>query len=266
MTTALPDRRIPLTSTANMRDLGGLPVDGGVVARGEVYRSASLAKLSDADGQSFVELGIARVYDLRTANEREGAPDRLPDTITSVPLDVLADSPLAAAANINALVSDPSQLAAALSGGQAEEMLRESYRDIVRLPSARHAYRALYADLLDASRTGAVLFHCTTGKDRTGWAAASLLTLLGASDDVVRSDYLETNQDLLPALQPMIDQASAAGVDPELILPVLGVRESYLNAAFDEVAQQFGSMEDYLITGLELDASSIDGLRARFVA
>jgi len=265
VTTAIPDRRIPVTSAANMRDLGGLPVDGGSIAPGQVYRSATLAKLSDADGQRLVELGIETVYDLRTAAERDGAPDRLPAQITAVALDVLADSPLAAAANINALLADPAQLAAALQGRQAEDLLRESYRDIVRLPSALRAYRSMYLHLADETRNGAALVHCTTGKDRTGWAAASLLTLLGADGDVVRADYLQTNQDLLPALQPMIDRATALGLDPERLVGVLGVRESYLDAAFDEVASRYGSIEDYLVKGLELDADVIDRLRTRFI-
>jgi len=260
------DRRVPLRTAANMRDLGGLAVDGGVFAPRKVFRSASLAGLSDEDQRAFAELGIRTVYDFRTAGERSDAPDLVPETIPSVPLDVLADSPVAAAANINALVSDPSLLAGVLDGGRAESLLQDSYRDIVRLPSALAAYREFYRGLADADRAGAALFHCTTGKDRTGWAAASLLALLGADDATIRADYLQTNTDLLPTLQPVIDRAEAAGVDPELLLPVLGVRESYLDAAFEEVETRFGTIEGYFDTGLGLDAAMIDALRGRLVA
>ena len=62
-----------------MRDLGGIPVAEGVVKRHALYRSASLAKLDDADQPAFADLGIATVYDLRTAAERDGALDRLLD-------------------------------------------------------------------------------------------------------------------------------------------------------------------------------------------
>ena len=260
------DRRIPLASVMNMRDLGGLPVAGGTLASGQVYRSATLAALSAEDGEEFAARGISTVYDLRTAKERAGAPDRVPESIPSVSLDVLADAPAAAAANINEMMSNPAAIEQAFSGGQATELLASAYRDIVGLPSALRAYRTFFGGLTDPSRAGAVLFHCTTGKDRTGWAAAALLTLLGARDDVIRADYLQTNTDLLPALQPVIDRAAAAGVDPELLRPVLGVDERYLDAAYDEVEQRFGSIEGYFSEGLGLGAADIEALRERFVA
>jgi len=53
------------------------------------------------------------------------------------------------------------------------------------------------------------VFHCTAGKDRTGWAAASTLLLLGVSTGDVFADYLLTNDQLRPALQPLLDQFRA---------------------------------------------------------
>lgn len=259
------DRRVVLESVLNMRDLGGLPVAGGAVRPGQVYRSASLANLSDADKPAFEQRSITTVYDLRTAGETSGAPDVVPDSARSIALDVLADSPAAAAANINEMLANPALLADALGGGKATEMLTESYRDIVGLPSALAAYREFFLSLADPDRRGAALFHCTTGKDRTGWAAAALLTLLGASRETILADYLQTNTDLVPALQPLIDRAAAGGVDPELILPVLGVDERYLAAAFDEVDQRFGDMDGYFALGLGLDSDIIAAIRARFV-
>src|SRR5262249_45245837 len=120
------------------------------------------------------------------------------------------------------------------------------------------AYRGFLA-ILAAPDRRPVLFHCTTGKDRTGWAAAVTLTLLGASrDDVVR-DYMLTNAQLLPALQPLVDRFAAAGGDPTLLQPALGVRAAYLAAAFDEAQRRFGSMDGYLSAGLGVD----DAMRQR---
>lgn len=261
------DRRIPLATAPNMRDLGGLPVEGGVVTPRSVFRSASLANLNDEDTHKFSELDITTVYDLRTADERQSAPDRIPAKTTSIPLDVLADSKVAAAANIGKIMGNPKAMAAALEqAGSATALLEDSYRDIIALPSALAAYRAFYQGLADGERQGSVLFHCTTGKDRTGWAAASLLMLLGADDTVVREDYLQTNTDLLPALQPFIDKIAEAGVDPSFVMPILGVQESYLDTALDEVDSRFGSLESYFTQGLGLDAGTIDAVRKRFIA
>jgi protein-tyrosine phosphatase len=182
-----------------------------------------------------------------------------------VGLDVLADSSTDVAAGVGQLAADPVALAATLGDGRGAALMAESYRNIVSLPSARAAYRAFYLDLIDPSRTGAALFHCTTGKDRTGWAAASLLLLLGADETDVRADYLQTNTDLLPALQPVLDAAAAKGVDPDLLLPVLGVRAEYLETALAEAVDRYGDVRGYALDGLGLSVSQLEALRERFV-
>lgn len=202
---------------------------------------------------------------LTTAAERADSPDILPEGVRAVGLDVLADSTTDVAASVGQLASDPAGLAASLGDGRGAALMRESYRNIVSLPSALTAYRAFYLDLIDSDRSGAVLFHCTTGKDRTGWAAASLLLLLGVDSDDVLADYLETNADLLPALAPIFDAAAAQGVDRELLLPVLGVRGEHLDAALDEMRTHFGDIEGYARDGLELTVDQLDALLTRFV-
>ncbi|MFC4224359.1 tyrosine-protein phosphatase [Lysinibacter cavernae] len=258
------NRHILIPSAPNLRDLGGLPTTDGPVKQGVIYRSATLSSLSDADMAQFSDLGVQTVYDLRTADEVAASPDHLPEGVNSVELDVLADSSLSVAANLGDLKNDPQALASALSGGQAERLFEETYRDLVRLPSALNSYRCFYLGLLDESREGAALFHCTTGKDRTGWAAASLLGLLGVDKEDIYADYLQTNTDLLPALEPLLQQVEARGVDREVLMPVLGVRESYLDAAFTQLREQFGTLEAYATEGLGLSQDDLGRLRLRF--
>jgi protein-tyrosine phosphatase len=265
MMTAPIDRRVPLRTAPNLRDLGGLPARGGTVRTGAVYRSATLARLEGEDLATFGRLGISTVYDLRTVGERAASPDRLPGGVRSVGLDVLADSTTDVAAGVGQLGSDPVGLAETLGDGRGIALMRDSYRNIVGLPSALAAYRTFYLDLIDPGRSGAALFHCTTGKDRTGWAAASLLLLLGVGEDDVRADDLETNNDLLPALQPLLAAAAEKGVDTQLLLPVLGVRREYLDAAIDEAHTRFVDVEGYARDGLGLGEDDLDALRRRFV-
>ncbi|MFB2597426.1 tyrosine-protein phosphatase [Herbiconiux sp. P17] len=265
MADRLPDRRVPLASAPNLRDLGGIPVTGGVVRRGLLYRSASLAKLEGPDETVFAGLGITTVYDLRSAAERSGALDHLPEGTRTVWLDVVADAPGNVAANIPTLLADPGALAEALGEGRAGEYLADANRSFISLPSALTAFRQFYLDLLDARRTGAALVHCTTGKDRTGWAAASFLLLLGASEADVRSDYLQTNTDLAPTLQPILAALDAQGVDTTLIRPILEVRDNYLDAALDEMRSRYGDIHTYARTGLGLTDEQIESLHARFV-
>lgn len=129
------------------------------------------------------------------------------------------------------------------------------------MPSALTGLRQLFSEFAQPDRRPA-LFHCTTGKDRTGWAAAALLMLLDVSDNDVMDDYLLTNDELLPELEPVFDRFEAAGGDPALLRPMLGVQEEYLAAALDEMRQRFGTIEGYFTNGLQLDAATQDALRA----
>ncbi len=260
------DRRVPLKTAANMRDLGGLPVSGGSFAPRQVFRSASLADLNHADGQVLSDLGVALVFDLRTEEERGAQPDQLPESAQLKILDVLADASSSVAATIGRIRTAPDSMNEILSSGGIQQMLVESYRDFIRLPSATAAYRELYLSLADDNREGAALFHCTAGKDRTGWAAASLLMLLGASEETIHADYLQTNEDWLPTLEPLIASARAKGVDPELLREALGVRLSYLDASLEQLHDSHSSVEDYFKTGLGLSTQTIDALRERFTA
>ena len=259
-----PGAGMGLASAPNLRDVGGWPTgNGGRVASGALYRSTDLSRLSGPDVPAFAGLGIRSVYDLRTPGERAAAPDLLPDGAGYFPLDVLADSTMAVPANLGALLTDPPAASVALAGSSVTELFDAAYREMIALPSARAAYRALFADLAVSDRRPA-LVHCTAGKDRTGWAAAALLLLLGVSEDDVMSEYLLTNDLLLPALQPVFDQFRDAGGDPTVLVAVFGVAPEYLAAGLDEMTGRFGSIEGYFSAGLGLDALTIHALREAF--
>ncbi|UYG16083.1 tyrosine-protein phosphatase [Brachybacterium huguangmaarense] len=244
----------------NLRDLGGKSTgDGRRVRPGILFRSVDLSRLDEDGTAAVVGLGIRTVYDLRTAQESEQRPDRVPEGMRRVELDVLADASDNAAAQLGPVVEDPKQAERILSAGGAARVFRDAYRDLVSLPSARRSYRGLFRGLLDDGREPA-LFHCTTGKDRTGWGAASLLLALGVDEDEVRADYLRTNDDLLPALRPLFDRFEQAVGDPELLEPVLGVREEYLDTALDEARARFDGIDGYVRDGLGLSDDEIDRL------
>ena len=78
-------------------------------------------------------------------------------------------------------------------------------------------------------------------------------------------EYLLTNDQLVPRLQPVLDHFKEAGGDPELLMPVVGVRREYLEAAFDEMRTRFGSLEGYFEDGLKIDAAAQQQLKATFV-
>jgi protein-tyrosine phosphatase len=183
------------------------------VRAGLLYRSAELDRLAGGDLEAFAGLGIRSVYDLRTEAERAAQPDRLPPGTEHVVLDVLKDSANAAPAQLLKVLSDPKGAEEMLGGGRAGALFEHGYREIVSLPSARDAYRRLFSDLAEEEHRPA-LFHCTTGKDRTGWAAAALLLLLGVSDEQVMDDYLLTTLSSCRPSSPCSTGSKRRGVTP----------------------------------------------------
>jgi protein-tyrosine phosphatase len=151
-----------------------------------------------------------------------------------------------------------------LGGASLTALMTDSYAQMITLPSARASYRRLFRGLLGAEATPA-LFHCTTGKDRTGWAAASLLSVLGVPRAAVYEEYLLTNTQLVPALEPVLVAFEHAGGERAVLLAVLGVDRSYLERAFAEVDATYGGIEGYFADGLGLGRDEQRELRARYL-
>ncbi|WP_116131104.1 tyrosine-protein phosphatase [Tropicimonas sp. IMCC34043] len=259
-----PGAQIPIAALPNMRDLGGWPTtDGRRVRRGLLFRSTDLDRLDVAGREELERRSLRTVIDLRTAAERQAKPDRLPTGATQIVCDVMADAADSAPTQLQKIIANPEESLDLLSDGKVATLFERGYRDFVSLPSAMAGYSRMFTTLAEDGYLPA-LFHCTTGKDRTGWAAAIMLTVLGVSREDVLRDYLLTNDQLLPALQPVMDRFEVEGGDPALLLPVLGVRAAYLQAAFDEVQRRFGFLQSYLVDGLGLDTALQQQLRAAF--
>ncbi|WP_407107331.1 tyrosine-protein phosphatase [Rhodococcus aetherivorans] len=254
------------TSIPNLRDVGGYATrDGASVRRGIVFRSTDLSRVTDADARVLSGLGLATVVDLRTEPERQAAPDRLPEGVRTLALDVLADREHGSiAAHMKELLTDAAFAREVLGDGRGAEYLRGSYRDFVLLPSARAAYRTLLQTLLTGD-ADPVLVHCTTGKDRTGWASAVLLLALGVDEDTVFEDYLLTNERLLPVFAPVLEALTAKGVPRGDLESVLGVRAEYLATALAAAEEAFGSFDRYLSDALGLTDSGWALLRQRLL-
>lgn len=262
----MPDGRpLTLPTIPNFRDVGGHPAGAGSrVRRGLLYRSVALDRASDDDLGFLAVLGVRTVFDLRTAMEQERRPDRLPDGAAHMSLDLLVDSGEADPAAVFALMEDPPHASAELADGGTDRFYLATYRDLVRLPSARTGYARLYRSLAGQD-DGAALVHCTTGKDRTGWAVAALLLFLGVRADLVMSEYLVSDLEIRRAFGHVIEEFVARGGHREVIEPLMSVRPSFLDAALDAMHDEFGSIDGYFRRGLRLDDPTLDALRHRFI-
>lgn len=249
------------SAVANLRDVGGRPTaDGRTVRRGVVYRSAELRAEGIRHDPVLTGLGLRTVVDLRTAAERAAVPDVLPAGARSVHVDVLSLTPHAPAADLHEVLRRPREAQAVLTALDPAAQLLRTYVDLVVGDAGRRGYATLLREVL-AAAGAPLLYHCTAGKDRTGWATTVLLLTAGVDEDAVREEYLSVNPVVRAMYAPLLDAFAGVGGDPELLAPLLEVREEYLDAALGAVAEHFGSFGGYLRDGLGLSDDEVAGLR-----
>ncbi|MFE7327324.1 tyrosine-protein phosphatase [Streptomyces sp. NPDC057565] len=258
-------RPVPAATVINMRDLGGISLGPDRRVRpGAVVRSGQLSELDTVHDPAVTALGIRTVVDLRTADERTAAPDRLPPGARLFVADVLGDKPGVAPARLRALLADRVAADELLGGGKAEELFAQTYRQMVLSPGASAAYRAFVETAADDGARP-VLFHCTAGKDRTGWATALLLLMVGASREVVRAEFLAVNPVVRTAFRPYVQGFLDAGGDPEIAAAIIEVRPRYLDVALDAMDERWGGLDGYVRNGLRIPEPVVERLRSRLV-
>lgn len=256
------ERLLPLQGVQNARDIGGYrTVDGRTVKWDVIYRTGELSRLTPDDLAFLRGHGVRSIHDLRTVEERRAQP-----TAWTGP-----DAPRITAFDYT---MDASGFAALFQGGipsaeRAREVFAGSYPEMLKMQRPQH--RALFADLIKGE--GPVLYHCTAGKDRTGMATALILSALGVPRETILADYELSNRYYR-------GQASAAGADaqaqadpqmamfmrlPEDVRAVfMGVDARYLQAVFDHIDRDYGSVEAYLDRELDVDAADIRRLRTLY--
>lgn len=254
----------PQFDLPNLRDLGGMRTAAGdLVRRGRVFRSPALAGASERDLHALARLGLRAVVDLRSGSEREWAPEAhlIPAGARYLVADVNGDSAARSPMWQLLHLHTAEERRAAFGDGRAEAGFEAKFRDFATGDAPRRAFGQLFAVLAADDGLPAV-FHCSTGKDRTGWAAAILLTYLGVPEDVVMADFLAGNDAVRTLMKPAIDRHVADGGVPDDLDALVGVRPSYLLAGLDAMRRSYGTAERYVEDGLGLGRASGERLRA----
>jgi protein-tyrosine phosphatase len=240
-------RKIDFEGANNFRDLGGYPVAGNRRVRpGLLFRSDHLAKLTDLDQDKLAELGISTVVDLRRESERTEAMDEIRDpAIRQVWLPVTAEG--ADVVNLRRGIEDGS-----LDYAAARNYLIQANEQYVRRFST--VFRAFMQLLLDPANYPLV-FHCSAGKDRAGFAAAMTLYAIGASSETVMHDYLATNHCTANYLNGML----ASLADQPAMRPIIDtvhmlmqVHPDFIGTALRAIEEDFASMDEYLEVALAM--------------
>lgn len=230
-------RMVPLEGAVNFRDMGGYTAaNGKTVKSGLVYRSGDLDLLTDADLRLLADMDLRTVIDFRSKEEVEAAPDRLPDTVK----------------NAYHLVVDPGNIfeLSEVNHDTGPELMQKL--NVLLVNDAKAQYAEFFR-VLAIPGNAPLVFHCSAGKDRTGYGAALFLAALGVDRETIYADYM---------VSAPYAEAKYSGLlrkYPEL-LPAITVRREYLMAAFDEIDQVYGGVENYLIRELNVDLNLLQSL------
>lgn len=250
-------RKLPFDGAYNFRDLGGYATtDGKTLRWGMLFRSDKLSDLSETDEQYLEQLNIRRIVDFRSELERSEEPNRIaPDSSIAI-----VNKPIA----IDAAAVDQVKDRIVASDATAEEMgqlLIDANRQMVE--NFTPVYREYMQELLLADNYPTV-FHCTAGKDRTGLAAALVLSAVGVPRETVMKDYLATNlytAEHIDKMVMLIKVGSLFRANSEAVRALFAVDERYLNEAFAAIDEHYGSLDNYLTTGLGLGSAEREKLR-----
>jgi protein-tyrosine phosphatase len=232
-----------LQGASNFRDVGGyLTANGQRVRRGQVFRSDHLAGLTTDDVARLQTLGVSHSLDFRGVAEYTATPYDIP----GVERVALTIEPTVIA-RMQALVAQ----GIVPTTEETVELMRETYRDFVNRNA--DTYGRFLKHLLEQPTPQ--VFHCTAGKDRTGFAAALLLSALGVDRDTIEHDYLLTNQ--LYRRDPRLEGKG----HPHVMQVLWQVQPEFLHAAFDTVDTQHGGIRDYLHGAIGLSPQELAELK-----
>jgi len=246
-----PDMRacLALETIVNARDLGGLiGFDGRQVKRRKLYRSANPALGCASDLDKLHALGLDIVVDFRSPGEKSPDEAGFGERFRWLAVPVL-DGSMA----MNVLMPRLRESTAA----QMHGFMLDVYRDF---PTR---YRDAFGTFMRHAEAGKTLYyHCTAGKDRTGFATLLLLAALGVKQDDIVANYLESNHWNQRFNDRILAGMSQAGVSADAMRPLLEVRPEYLEASMDAMERAYGGVERFVTDQLGVD---IGRLRAHYL-
>ena len=246
-------RKLPFTGAHNFRDLGGYKTeDGRALKWGKIYRSDDLHLLTDEDLKYLSRLNIKSVVDFRSDEDRESEPDRLNPDMTQLLLPIKFQPEELDDETLKNLMKN-------LTFGtlDSSNLLRDF--NIVIVKDFATEYKKFFRHVIE-NNAEPIVFHCTAGKDRAGFASAMILTVLGVPREKVIEDYLLTNtyvKDHVDSEMLEIELKTFFRADTDNLRKINLVEERYIQAAFDTIDSEWGGMDNYISGALGLSEEDI---------
>ena len=263
-----------LTGAPNARDLGGIEtMDGRRIKSNRLIRSGMLARLTDEDVEYLKSAGLKTVVDFRTSAERVQKPDRVIDGAEYIVCPMLEDKTDGITRDKPESEDEEAQRTLKMARRLMEHdpdgvrQMRSLYPILVTLDHSLEHYRRFFEILLK-HEDGALLYHCTMGKDRVGTATALLLTALGVPREGIVADYMITRERCAPGTQRLLNNCRKF-TDDEAVLEFVyrldTVQEDFIAATFETIDEVHGGMARFLRDKMGLDAAAIDRLKMLYL-
>lgn len=263
-----------LTGAPNARDLGGIEtMDGRRIKPNRLIRSGMLARLTDEDVEYLKSAGLKTIVDFRTSAERVQKPDRVIDGAEYIVCPMLEDKTDGITRDKPESEDEEAQRTLKMARRLMEHdpdgvrQMRSLYPILVTLDHSLEHYRRFFEILLK-HEDGALLYHCTMGKDRVGTATALLLTALGVPREGIVADYMITRERCAPGTQRLLNNCRKF-TDDEAVLEFVyrldTVQEDFIAATFETIDEVHGGMDRFLRDKMGLDAAAIERLKALYL-
>lgn len=232
---SVAENHLPMTGGYNFRDLGGIKTKKGKsIVWGTLIRSDELRNLDKEDLEYLASIPLTSIIDFRSNNEINHAPDKLPASLKYyLPLSIMPGS-----LNIEEIEE---ALEKKVFAG-ANKFMLNVYEKFVTDEKIQQTYRQFFKYLENKDNLP-LLFHCTAGKDRTGFATVLLLFALGVDEETIIEDYLSSGT-YLQGKYP-------EGVD------IFTVKPEFLQAAVNKINADYTSIENYLKEVLQVDIGKL---------
>lgn len=235
-------------------------MSGKKIKMHKLLRTGNLADLSPFDKQFLTDYGVKYDVDFRSKQEVDNQPDRVPDGVEYIYDPVFSEDLTNSSKSLNDLNKQAHD-----DADFGFNHMHYAYEDMIESESAQNAYRKFFDVLLKNTVDGeSVIFHCTAGKDRTGFGALLALSALGVPFSTIKKDYLLTNITTKDFVDSMIEHARQNGRNENVlqsIRDIQSVRAEYLDHAVKVLNDEYGSINDYLRDVMKLSSADIMELR-----
>lgn len=228
-----------------------------------LLRTGNLSKMSQEDRLFLKNYGVVKIIDLRSKSESFAHPDPQIDGIQNISLPLSSEEgTLGGENNLKQEAKSYNE-----NPHAAFKMMCDHYRDHVIAAHDQETVRQVLK-ILSETEKGAVIFHCTEGKDRTGFVALFVLYILGVDLEVIRQDYLASNEILTEyrAARDKEFQEAGKGLTFRANMRVLSsASDSLFDTILLTIEKEYGDFETYVRDVLNVTSELEDKLRELYL-